>query len=317
MPYSDARTLEAMGQVKITDKEYVSTAKEVVDTNYMYRKGWSNRRMTRIAWAQNYEKAGGAEISCYNIIQAGSSLGYDIVGWVVGGENATNDFEILRSSDLVIVNNLHFVDQDKERLLKWLWDNKKPYVKYDHDCFEKEKLIYQNSKLNIFISPMHKQHYTDYVGSEIDEKSIVLPLAFDVDRWHKEGEHKAGTIFIPSYIKCRENAQEFVKNNPNFQFFVADDVIPIGKNVTRLGKIEYTQMQNYYPKYESVYHCPLLKCAGERILFEAVMSGCKVITNEKAGHISWKFDWQNDVLLKETLREAVYKFWAEIDKVIR
>lgn len=314
LPYNDARSLHASGHVKIIDPD-LKLDREIVETNYLYRDSWAKRRLTRIAWCQNYEKNGGAEISSFNVVQIGQRLGFDIVGWKVGGDNS--GFELLKSADIVIVNNLHYVDDAKSALLDWLFKSGKPFVKYDHDCFEVEKEIYRRSRLNVFISPKHAQHYIDLCGEEIKGRSICLPLSFCVDDWKMGGPHTPGTVFVPSYGKCRDNVLDYLKSNSHLKFFIASDVVLAGKNVFSLGKINYTKMCEYYPMYETVFHCPLEKCAGERILFEAIMSGCKVITNENAFHTSWDFDWRNDAVLRPILKKAPYEFWAAIDGVIR
>lgn len=315
LSYHDARSLQASGHVRIDDPD-VKATREIVETDYLFRKSWSRRRMTRVAWVQNYEKNGGAEISNFNAIQVGSRLGFDIVGWAVGGDNA--GFELLNSADIVIVNNLHYVEQDKAALLKWLYESNKPFVKYDHDCFEVEKDIYRRSKLNVFISPKHAQHYFDYCGEEIAGRSVCLPLAFNIDNWTSEGPHEPGTVFVPSYGKCRESVMDFIRQNPQYRYFIAaDDRVPPGANVFPIGKIPYPKMNEMYPKYEIVHHCPTEKCAGERILFEAVLSGCKVITNENAFHTSWDFDWRNPAVLRSTLKKAIYDFWRAVDGVLR
>jgi hypothetical protein len=314
LPYADARSMHASGHVRIVDPDLKLT-REIKETDYLYRKSWSRRRMTRVAWCQNYEKNGGAEISNFNAIQVGSQLGFDVVGWQVGGDNS--GFELLQSADVVIVNNLHYVETEKNALLQWLYSSGKPFVKYDHDCYGDDQEIYKKAKLNVFISPKHAEYYYNFCGKEISEKSIILPLAFNVDHWKCDGPHEHGTVFIPSYGKCRNGAIEFVQDNPQLRYFVAGDVVPAGSNVTKLGKINYTDMAAEYPKYETVYHCPNEKCAGERIIFEAVMSGCKVITSENAFHTSWGFDWRDQKVLRPILKKAVYEFWAAVEKVLR
>jgi hypothetical protein len=314
LPYNEARSLHASGHVKIVDPD-LKLDREIVETDYLYRNSWSKRRLTRIAWCQNYEKNGGAEISSFNVVQVGKRLGFDIVGWKVGGNNAGLD--LIRSADLIIANNLHYVDEAKAALLEFIFKTGKPFVKYDHDCYESEREIYRRSLLNVFISPKHAQHYFDFVGDEIKPKSVCIPLAFDVDGWSLGGPHETGTVFVPSYGKCRDNVLDFIAKNPNLRFFIAADTVPPGPNIFKLGKIPYTEMQQYYPKYETVLHCPLDKCAGERILFESIMCGCKVITNENAGHTSWDFDWRNQKVLRPILKKAAYKFWSAIDGVIK
>jgi hypothetical protein len=310
LSYPDARMLAAQGTVRLIDTDFTNN-KAHMDTNYLYRTNWNRRRLQRIAWVQNYSKSGGAEISNFNCVAVGNKLGFDIIGYNLDGNP---DYSLLESSDLVIVNNMHTSPDTKATFLDWLYKSNKPFVKYDHDCFEEEKGIYQRSKLNVFISPKHQQYYESLCGTI--GNSICLPLAFDVDRWQSIGKHEKDSVLIVAYEKCRNNVQDFIANNPQYRYYVTGNTVPIGRDVSSLGEIEYTKIQKLYPDYETVLHLPQERCAGERVLFESILSGCKVITNDNAYHTSWKFDWQDEKVLCPILKRAVYEFWAAIDGVL-
>lgn len=315
LPLPRARTLHSQGNVKIMDEKVLHqhNTNKNKDGDYLYRATYSDRRMTKVAWVQNYSKNGGAEISNFTAVRIGCDLGFDTVGCVVG--DGPLQISVLDKADIVIVNNLHC--SGREELFKWLFSTHKPWIKYDHDLCEEEAELYRKAALNVFISPMHMAYYVAMCGEEIAAKSICLPLAFDVDAWkypNMNGRIK-NSVFIPCYAKCRKEAQEFVGNHPEYSYYVAGHLKPFGLNVNLLGDIIYTDMNEAYGKYENVLHTPNAKCAGERILFEAVMSGCKVITNDNAGHTSWDFDWRDVKVLKPILKNAVYLFWKEVERV--
>ena len=313
VPLARARMMESQGSLKIIDK-LEPKQKTVCDFDFLYRFHFSQRRTTRVAWVQNYSKNGGAEISNFTAVRIGQNLGFDISGVVIDAEQFS--FKILDDSDIIIVNNLH--NGRRKEILDYLYATKKPWIKYDHDRCETEFDLYKRSRLNVFISPAHQAHYAEKCGQEILSKSICLPLAFDVDAWQNKIDGRIpGSIFIPVYMKCRNGVQEFMRTNPHYKYFMTGSVKPIyGADITILNEINYQDMPEVYRRYETVLHIPNNKTAGERILFEAVLSGCKVITNDNAGHTSWSFDWRDERVLRPILRRAVYQFWHEVENVI-
>ena len=311
LPFGKARVLQAMGAVKILDDPANEARIGPPDDEYLYRTRFGKRPGTKVAWIQNFSKNGGAEISNYNCVAIGRDLGFDIVGVITDN---LSGFELCREADVIIVNNLHSGNRDK--ILEYLTRTTIPFVKYDHDLQEEEAELFRKSRLNVFISPRQQKFYSDKFG-EMMSRSVCLPLAIIPERWeHRENRRIPDTVFVPSYSKCRDTIGDYIKKNPDKKFIIVGHAIPPFKNVERLGQIDYAQMQEAYHRYETVYHCPdAAKNAGERVLFEAILSGCKVVTNENAGHTSWDFDWRNNAVLRPRLKSAIYDFWREVEKV--
>ena len=311
LPYPKAKLLSSIGVVKIIGKIKNKT-KAMDDSDYLCRKEYSRQKLTRIAWVQNYTINGGAEISNFDAVQVGTSLGFDVVGINLDGNKS---YDLLGLADVIIVNNLH--SQSKGEIVSYLMQTKIPYVKYDHDCSEKDTKVFQKSKLNIFISPQQKQYYAKKFGENVinTSNSICLPLAFNVDKWINNNNLRIpNSVFVPSYMKCRDNILRYIKEHPEKQLYVAGQIHPLG-NAISLGDIHYSDMSKYYRMYESVLHLPLTTRAGERVIFEGILSGCKVEVNSNVGHASWDFDWRDERVLRPTLRRALYQFWHEIERV--
>ena len=91
--------------------------------------------------------------------------------------------------------------------------------------------------------------------------------------------------------------------------------MPNCDNVERLGDLDYVAMHELYHKYETVWHSPEKPCAGDRVIFEAVLSGCKLITNDNVGHMSWGFDLNDQIALRKRLKAAIYDFWHLVERV--
>ena len=309
LPISKARMLEFMGVVKIIDK-VASKKRAIADNDYLYRYAFSSRRLTRVAWVQNYNMIGGAEISNFEAVKVGQSLGFDVVGIIT---DSSPTLSIMDHADVIVVNNLH--SANREKVFDYLLNTKIPWIKYDHDCKETDSRFFTESTKNIFISPMHKKNYIEKFGKSFDSKSVCLPLAFNTDKWPLQIDGRIkDSVFVPSYTKSRDNLMDYIMKNPDKKYYISGNTRPIG-NSFQLGEISPDKMAEQYQRYETVFHQPEYPCAGERILFEAILSGCQVVCNRNCGHASWQWDWRDERVLRPVLNRAIYQLWHEIEEV--
>jgi len=310
LTYAEARQLEAQRHVRIIDADV--PRKHIDNTSYMFRTRFARRKLTRVAWIQNYSKEGGAEISNFRAVRVGQKLGYDVVGCNIDIMN--NIEHALRVCDVAIVNNMHSHNHDDA--VKLILDSGKPFVIYSHDCYGKSQELFERAECCFFISPAHQRFYEDKFKMKRVER---MPLAFDVDRWKfKHNGRVPNSVLVMAYEKSRNNLLKYIEENPNHEYYIANDIVPPGKNIHRLPKVFYNDAHELYPQYETVLHLPGTLCAGDRVLFEAIMCGCKVITNENAGHASWseEFDWRDEKVLRPILAKAPYTFWRIVDDVL-
>ena len=142
---------------------------------------------------------------------------------------------------------------------------------------------------------------------------VCLWLSIQIVGNTKANSREPNSVFIPAWHKCKENAQQFIKENPNKKVYIAGDAQ--FDNATRLGDVDYITMHNLYHRFETVYHAPVVPYAGDRVIFEAVLSGCKIITTSNAGHTSWDFDWHDQNVLRLELKTALYDFWHHVDRI--
>jgi hypothetical protein len=322
-----ARRLEAQGELIIIERQdgkpMNPPAKEMNDTDYLYRLGFNEKeKLTRIAWVQDYHKDGGAEISSQVVVSIGNKLGFDIVG--ITPENFNE--EALEKCNLIVLNNcFEFNEKQFNTLQKTLLGTgKKPYVKYEHDHREiwLRKPIgerwFQEAKKVFFISPSHLQRHIDCLGEWLREKSIVIPLAVREERWNpvKGIDRKPGSFLIPSYGKCRELSDLFINQHLKSEIGIIGNNGPMSDNVKVLPEVPVDKMPAVYSEYETVVHLPGKAGSGERVLFEAVLCGCKVITNENGSHSSWPF-WQDEKVLRWKLAAAPFEFWKVISELCK
>jgi hypothetical protein len=310
-----AMRLQAAGHVKII--ETLGEARQAKVSGYLFRDGFKNTGDLRVAWIQDYDKDGGAELSNFVVVDAGERLGLDIVSVTPAGFN----LKTLENADVIVVNNFfNFGEDNYQKILKALYELKKPFVKYEHDHREvterrqQAERLFNASSLNIFISPLQlKNHVTAFPGIG----GTILPLAIDVDRFKPvEGTVRAaGSVLVPSFEKCRANATKYIIEHPEREYAIVGFVdMPGQKNVKSIRKVKAEDMPKLYSEHQYMLHVPDKVGGGERVLFEAVLCGCKVICNENAAHSSWAelWDWRDPAVLRERLAKAPYEFWREV-----
>ena len=270
----------------------------------------------KVAWIQDYSREyGGAELSNKSVVAVGFDIGHDIVGIT------PSNFPVgaLRDCDVAIVNNFfEFTDAQRSVILDTLWGMGKPYVKYEHDSRElkrKEfaKELFGKSRLNVFISPAHRKNHVEALGCE----GVVFPLAVDAEFFRplSKVDRKAGTaVIVGGYNKggkISRSIEAHIRGNPGTIFTSIGHPIPGVSKVTPI--LPHKEMPRVYSEHEELVHLPDFFCAGERVVFEAALCGCRVIGNGNVGHLSWGYDLSDIQSLREILRKAPFDFWKSVE----
>jgi len=317
----DAELGEKVGKWKIVKDpsfplSYISVEEEQYKKRDHETKGI---KKARVAWVQDNFILGGAELSNRLVTRIGLDCGYAI-DLVTPSTNPQAIELILGQSDLVVINNIFGFEKEQMRaLLKGIYSERKPYVKYEHDHRELRRSdfsrrLFQNSRLNVFLSPIHLKNYQEALGCE----GIVLPLAIDVDLFKPvesiERKKDSAVVCNVRNFKSWTNLQKYIDDNPKIEFIVmAENPVVSGPNVKARPKVPYEKMPELYSGFEYVVHILDGWGAGERVVFEGTLCGCKIVANSRVGHTSWNKDLTNTNGLREWLRVAPYQFWKEID----
>lgn len=278
-----------------------------------------------VAWIQDSSIRGGAEISNELVIKVGVDCGFSILVITPKTVSLKSDLE---KSDLAIFNNIWTFDHSQMKIIdEFISQGMKPYVKYEHDHRELSRSefwpefsrrLFANSILNVFLSPIHLENHRQVFGCD----GICLPLAIDcVPFLNGQGEIKREPNFALvcnlRNFKTWFKLQTYVINHPDIQFdILAKDPVVVGNNVRAIPMVPYEGMPALYRSHEYVVHLLDGWGAGERVVFEGALSGCKVIADERVGHMSWKKDLTNISALTEWLTQAPYDFWKVIEGIL-
>ncbi|MCJ7663081.1 MAG: hypothetical protein MUO24_02435 [Desulfobacterales bacterium] len=291
----------------------------------MFSKAPSPKRIKkkRVAWVQDLSRLGGAEISSQEVVRVGGDCGFD-VATVTPQTDYPQAVKTLFESDVIILNNIwQFSPEMIRKILEAVFSERVPYVKYEHDHRELgrpefSRRLFQNSAFNVFLSPMHLERHRKALGCE----GICLPLAIDPRPFLSvsKGERIPNSALISNCrnFKLWTNLQAYINENPGFSFSVLTDKDPAvgGHNVEAIPMVAYEKMPGVYSSFEYLVHILDGWGAGERVVFEAALAGCKIVANDHVGHMSWGRDLTDAVGLAGWLTEAPYKFWQEVEKIV-
>ena len=264
---------------------------------------------------QDYSKEeGGAEQSNKLVVHVGESLGFDVVGMT------PQSFvpELLLECDAVIVNNFWLFDAWQARTVQHaLYEGRVPYVVYSHDYRDLTRPglagpLFAGAALNVFISPRHKSEYERALHVP---RGVAVPLAIDVDGFVPQPgvARKPGTAVIVSPRKQGPDCKRYIQRQAGaVQFTALGRAMPECQHARPAQA--FKNMPNIYSEFEHLVHLPRKEWAGERILFEAAMCGCKVVSNEKAGHMSWGWNLADRQFVADALERAPYQFWRHVEQ---
>jgi len=279
-------------------------------------------RKNKIAWVEDaWVPNGGAELSAQLVRKVGEQCGFSI-DVVDRGTNKEDMDKSLNEADLIILNNLFgFFDPQLLVILEAI--KQKKYVKYEHDHRELDrpefsKKLFNESVLNVFLSPIHFENHKKALGCG----GICLPLAIDVDFYKAvdgiERVPNTAAICNVRNFKSWTKLQKYIISNPDTQFTVfTSDSMPVrGKNVRKSELVQPGTMPEVYSASQYVVHLLDGWGAGERVIFEGALCGCEIVSDERSGHISWKKDLKDVEGLREWLARAPFDFWREVGKRI-
>jgi len=159
--------------------------------------------------------------------------------------------------------------------------------------------------------------YEKAFGPDVTKRSIALPVAIDDRPFVNKGLDRVKGSAISIYLpKQQHNLIEFIKNNiGKYKYMGLGNSKIQGLEIPRIKCVENVEMVDVYNQFEYVIHLPDTQSAGDRVYFEALLCGCKVITNRNVGHLSWGFDESNHEFIRERLRNAIVDFWYKIESI--
>lgn len=182
-------------------------------------------------------------------------------------------------------------------------------------CFASENgELYRNALLNIFLSPLHRKTISrimgeDTIGAYFELRPTVDTALFKNQRRERDIEN----LFVGPLNEA--------KGLSNMRrHFPEGNIVVIGpENMRdddrfwyRVGQIEYRDMPTFMNRAKNFIFLPRWPEPMGRVVIEAALCGCNLVTNAKVGATSFDFDISDP----KNLRGAADEFWERVEETI-
>jgi glycosyltransferase involved in cell wall biosynthesis len=294
--------------------------------------------ISKIIWLEDFNTKthpGGSQLTSKYVMDWGKDLGFDIeeCSLYTIEELGISPNHYLREGDLFIMNNMVHLYNKYPRFIREIIKYKK-YIRYEHDYMWQHNLvefpfikeIFKNAMCVYYLSPLHrKEHYRMgleraddwYMPSPIDGKLFkIIP---GIERVKDSVIYTGGF----SIHKGIENILEYARNNPEKNIDLVgwvdhDGVVSnLPDNVHTIDTVKYSKVPELLNSYEYFIHLPNWVEPFGRSVAEALMCGCKMITNENIGMLSYKWNFSNLDWISTTLTNTPSRFWQKTDELMR
>ncbi len=185
-------------------------------------------------------------------------------------------------------------------------------------CFHAKDLIqkmYKKSICNVFLSPLHYRKISSMLKIESRPYFILKPTVDTNKFFNMNLIRDIDYIFagVISEAKGVENLKKYFEGTNK-------RLMMLGKNIygTKLpfaeyiGFIPYDEIPKYFNRAKNFIYLPRWPEAQGRVVVEAALCGCNLITNENVGATSFNFDISD----KNNVQNAVNEFWNYINNFL-
>ncbi|MFP4687448.1 MAG: hypothetical protein ACLFN5_04980 [bacterium] len=238
----------------------------------------------------------------------------------------------LKKYDLLILNNVLSLP---DKLLRNIIEHSN-YIKYEHDWqgitdFKKKfPDIYKNSRLNIFLSPFALNVYSANGLLPAGEGNCVcvsspIESFFDIKIPEKDRRPAGQAIYtgelVPHKVAglidwARGEGKDYTVELYGSDHGCLKEVRAVD-NLRYMGRCQHKDLNMIYNQYRTFVHFPRAEPFG-RTVAEAYLCGCKLLTNQRVGFLSYDWDYGDYGSIREKLCEKAPRlFWKHIESVLK
>lgn len=178
---------------------------------------------------------------------------------------------------------------------------------------ESRKKLFTNSLLNVFLSPLHESVHRNLLPDICHKPSYILAPLIDTSRFYNRNIERDIKYLFCGVISDAKGFSELEK------LPYRDEIVFVGKNTvgkrmnfgTHMGHVPYEQIPMLMNRSQNFIFLPSWPEPQGRVVIEAALCGCNIISNENSGALSFK-DSPADPswFLNESDR-----FWDTIEKL--
>jgi glycosyltransferase involved in cell wall biosynthesis len=201
----------------------------------------------------------------------------------------------------------------------------KSYVKqnlisrdFSTNCFSYRDIVrqsYLKSIANIFVSPLHREIISKSVRIPEAHKSLIVnPMINTNDFKNNNTERNIEYLFVGVLSEakgCFELREKFRDKNIHLVGDIHPEIkLDFG---TYLGKLSYSEIPSIMNRAKNFVYLPRWPEPQGRVVVEAALSGCKLITNENVGALSFPYDISDP----RNIEKSGERFWEELEELIK
>ncbi|QWD91070.1 hypothetical protein [Polynucleobacter sp. MWH-Braz-FAM2G] len=184
-------------------------------------------------------------------------------------------------------------------------------------CFSTRSEIkdfFSQSKLNIFVSPMHRDVSMDILHLDNVPPSYILKPTVDKTRFFNQNGVRDIEYLFVGVIGEAKGLEEMRKRFSGSDIHFAGKLFPGAKLDfgTYHGAVTYDEVPKLMNRAKNFVFLPRWPEPQGRVVIEAALCGCNLIVNERVGACSFPFDISNP----QNFDNPTQEFWDEIEKVL-
>ena len=191
-----------------------------------------------------------------------------------------------------------------------------PAKDFSVDCFSRGKQVqdlFSKSRLNIFLSPLHRDTCLKILNLESSPPNFVLKPTVDKKLFFNMGIERDIDYLFVGVIGESKGLNELRREYSNKNIHFAGRVYP-GEKLdfgTYHGAVPYEKIPHLMNRAKNFVFLPRWPEPQGRVVIEAALCGCKLLTNGYVGATSFPFDIGNP----ENFNNATEDLWKAIEEL--
>lgn len=187
---------------------------------------------------------------------------------------------------------------------------------FGQQCFARDTLVrklFARSALNVYLSPLHQRTIEGILGDARGEAALVLKPMIDSTVFYDQNRQRdIDYLFVGVIGEAKGLAamrERFSDSDIHFIGKIAPgEILDFG---TYHGSVPYSEISHFMNRAKHFVFLPRWPEPQGRVVTEAALCGCKLITNENVGATSFPFDISNP----KNFAGAADEFWDNVEQL--
>jgi len=187
---------------------------------------------------------------------------------------------------------------------------------FGQKCFALDPLVrklFKRSVLNVYVSPLHEKTIERILGAVVLPQSFVLKPMIDSKAFCDQGRERDIDYLFVGVIGEAKGLSAMRERFRDADIHFVGKVAP-GEKLdfgTYHGSVPYHEIPDFMNRAKHFVFLPRWPEPQGRVVIEAALCGCKLVTNQNVGATSFPFDICNPA----NFAHANDEFWDAIEQI--